>query len=134
MEKMMLKLHMLSHNHHSGRVKMLVKYIRRGISVFACNIEYFWGYFGVSRYCHTDLVHGFTSVEIGLDRSVRELDAPPKAIFYDHHLWADIKLDESKNALLPCRKALSSVNRSMVAKAIRFLFYLLISPPERMRH
>lgn len=29
----MQKLHMLSHNHHSGRVKMLVQYIRRGISV-----------------------------------------------------------------------------------------------------
>jgi len=29
----MLKLHVFSHNHHSGRVKMLAKYIRRGISV-----------------------------------------------------------------------------------------------------
>jgi len=32
-------------------------------SVFAGNIEYPWGYFGVACYGHTDLVHGFTSVE-----------------------------------------------------------------------
>ena len=30
----MLKLNEFSHNHHLSRVKMLAKYIRRGISVF----------------------------------------------------------------------------------------------------
>jgi hypothetical protein len=33
MEEMMLKLNEFSHNHHPSRVKMLAKYIRRGISV-----------------------------------------------------------------------------------------------------
>ena len=31
----MLKLNEFSHSHHPSRVKMLAKYIRRGISVFA---------------------------------------------------------------------------------------------------
>jgi hypothetical protein len=33
MEEMMLKINEFSHNHHLSRVKMLTKYIRRGISV-----------------------------------------------------------------------------------------------------
>jgi hypothetical protein len=34
----MLKLNGFSHNHHPPRVKMLAKYIRRGISVDICHI------------------------------------------------------------------------------------------------
>jgi hypothetical protein len=33
MEETMLKLNEFSHNHHPPRVRMLAKYIRRGISV-----------------------------------------------------------------------------------------------------
>jgi hypothetical protein len=33
MEEMMLTINEFSHNHHLSRVKMLAKYIRRGISV-----------------------------------------------------------------------------------------------------
>jgi hypothetical protein len=36
MEEMMLNLNEFSHNHHPPRVKMLAKYIRRGISVIFC--------------------------------------------------------------------------------------------------
>jgi hypothetical protein len=35
---MMLKLNEFSHNHHPSRVKMLAKYIRRGISVVVKSI------------------------------------------------------------------------------------------------
>lgn len=35
MEEIMLQLNGFSHNHHPFWVKMLAKYIRRGISVFA---------------------------------------------------------------------------------------------------
>jgi hypothetical protein len=41
MEEMMLKLNEFSHNHHPPRVKMLAKYIRRGISgLFYLDVEF----------------------------------------------------------------------------------------------
>jgi hypothetical protein len=36
MEESTQKVYEFSHNHHLGRVKMLAKYIRRGISVIFC--------------------------------------------------------------------------------------------------
>jgi hypothetical protein len=37
MEEIMIKLNEFSHNHHPSRVKILAKYIRRGISVIIAN-------------------------------------------------------------------------------------------------
>lgn len=78
MEEIMLKLNEFSHNHHPSRVKMLAKYIRRGISVYKNHLDTY-----TDRFCiYIVGRHGWT---------------PP--VFF-HHLECGCKKNENPD----CRR------------------------------